>query len=89
MQWLREKQAIRRHLRELKEQMETANTMEAKYVDVALRRGEEIFASIKTIHGDVKRQEPLLARAKAKHQLDIMEGSEVDMGDVLSDPKTD
>lgn len=53
-QWYLERKAIRDHLHELKLQMHVANDMEAKYVSVALQRGEEIYSTIKAIHTDIE-----------------------------------
>ena len=41
---------IMRNLQEVREQMTMANDLEAKYVHMALRRGQEMFDGIKEIH---------------------------------------
>ena len=76
-QWLQERLAIREHLRELKEHLKISNDMESTYVHVALDRGDEIFESIKAIHGDVEKHE----RARATAMIVIDEGKSV--GDEL------
>ena len=47
---MEERLQIMRNLIELREQMTMANDLEAKYVHMALRRGQEMFDGIKEIH---------------------------------------